>query len=770
MLDEHLAHSANEYGKAELVCEHLSDVAARAADYAAAFDASAEAGLAGLLHDLGKYGYLFQARLKGEAHGVDHWSAGAWAVLTRYKNKAIAAAMAIQGHHLGLQQASKDAFAALNPYKLASAQPLGRRLSDPNVDSLLERLAADRLPLPDESTVPDSVFEGLQSPAVAGMLDVRMLFSALVDADFIETEAHFQPREDGSKGYREPGVSLDPARALQALMSYLDDVARQSAASPTIKRLRADLLKACLEAAAESPGLFTLTAPTGAGKTLSLLAFALKHAEKHQLRRIIVVIPYLTIIEQTVGEYKKAFQSLFPPEDLQRYVLEDHSLAGTRGDDAAGTLDQDMEDKNLRSRRLLAQNWDAPVVVTTSVQFLESLFANRPGACRKLHRLARSIILFDEVQTLPVSLAVPTLAAIARLAERYGSTVVFSTATQPAFPHLHESVRRYCAQGWQPREIVPPSLDLFHRARRTRVAWPSDLRQPTPWADLAQRIMEEPQALCVVNLKRHALALYRELHSEGSEGLCHLSTNMCPAHRQDVLASVRKSLLEGKPCRLVSTQCVEAGVDLDFPTVFRAWGPLDAVAQAAGRCNRNGKAEIGNVYVFLPEDEGYPDGAYRQAAGVTRILHQMVGQLDIHEPGVFARYYRELYDLVRPENKNEELINALERKDFADVAKLYRVISQDAVNVLVPYDNTRFQALAEEVRQNRLSGRWIVRARPYSVALFRPRADDPVGWRLEPVAVRGGAPSGEWFLYMDAKDYSAEIGLVPPEASQCLIA
>jgi len=769
--EEYLAHSRSETGHKDPVWCHLQDVANRAAGYAAAFGASDEARLAGLLHDLGKYGALFQRRLEGKERGIDHWSSGAWVALNEYElHQGIAATLAIQGHHIGLQQAAENALKALDPEKWEKNHPDGPWLSEVDTGLLIQRLNADGLELPDSSFV--SLYDWQKAPHAAAMLDVRMLFSALVDADFIETEAHFQAECEVSKSYRQPGPALQPERDLSVLTSYLNDLANQSDAASPVRQLRSDLLQACMEAATSPQGLFTLTAPTGAGKTLSMLAFALKHAAAHQLRRVVVVIPYLSIIEQTVREYQNAFAAV--GDTLAEYILENHSLAGTRGVDK----DQRDEDEAQDQTRLLAENWDAPIIVTTSVQFLESLFANRPAACRKLHRLARSVILFDEVQTLRLSLAVPTLATLSRLVERYGCTVVFSTATQPAFTHLDEPVREYCTRGWRPREIVPESLKLFEQAKRTQVRWPSDISCPTPWAELADDIAARDQALCIVNLKRHALALVEELNAHNAEGVFHLSTNMCPAHRQVVLEEVRERLKKtGSACRLVSTQCVEAGVDVDFPVVFRAFGPLDAIAQAAGRCNRNGQAEVGIVHLFLPEEEAsrslYPDGAYQQAASVTRILLKKYGApgMDIDNTQLFEEYYRELYTLGDLANAETELLKAIRRQDFVEVGQRYRVIDTDAINVLVPYDLAAFKALADEVRETGLTRKWIAKARPHTVGFFRPRHNDPVQSYLDPVPVgRRRDSSEEWFIYLREEDYDPLLGLVPPSPTQCLIA
>lgn len=765
-----IAHTHSKNGRTDTVRDHLQSVAKRASEYAKAFSAADEARLAGLLHDLGKYGSLFQKRLEGKERGIDHWSVGAWQALMKYKEKGIAVALAIEGHHIGLQQASKDSLSNLDLKVLNNKHPLNLRLSEPNHENLIDRMNRDGLILPPPTDIPTSLFEWDSGLYTSAMLDVRMLFSTLVDADFIETEAHFNSVDDKNKGYRKPGPPLEADRALEILLNHLDELSSNSKASPNVNQLRKDLLEACLDSALHPQGLFTLTSPTGSGKTLSMLAFALKHAVEHGLRRIVFVIPYLSIIEQTV----KVYRGVFSEKDFGKdYVLEDHSLAGTRKEEKKDK-DAKSKDYDADSQRLLAQNWDAPIVVTTSVQFFESLFANRSSACRKLHRLAKSVILFDEAQTFPVPLAVPTLAALSRLTERYGSTVVFSTATQPAFTHLDDSVKKFCACGWEPKEIAPADKNLFARARRTKVQWP-DLDQRTSWEELAENLKTHERVLCVVNLKRHALDLFDKLKGQGcnEDDLFHLSTNMCPEHRKDVLGEVRNRLEKSKACRLISTQCIEAGVDVDFPTVFRAWGPLDSIAQAAGRCNRNGNMEAGNVHLFIPpSEEGriYPDGGYEQAASVARMLLRKLGndKIDIHDPELFLEYYRELYDLTQPQNQKQELIDAIKRQDFVETAKLYRVIAKDAINVLVPYSLKIFQELKEQVRQEGLTRRWIKRARPYTIGLFRPKRDDPVFDWLEPIKVNN-QPSEDWFIYLNKKHYNPKTGLVPPESMECLI-
>ena len=753
----YFAHSAKVSRAWQPLADHLRTVGDLAASFASCFDASEEARLAGLLHDLGKYGDLFQRRLQGKEHGIDHWSAGAWAALNQWC--ALSAAAVIQGHHVGLQQLDSDSLRGLNPVRLSAAHPLGLRLSEASIDLLTSRLHDDGLEPP--VSVAPVYGRGFRETASA-MLDVRMLFSALVDADFLDTDAHFRARPAPAAPLASE-TPLDQEKALSILMEHIAGLAASSFASEAVNGMRADLLDVCLAAAHMSQGLWTLSAPTGAGKTLAMLAFALQHAAVHNLRRVVMVIPYLSIIEQTAGIYRDILCTRFGSD----FVREHHSLAGTRREpepQLASDLDGDNE-AYFRPRSL-ADNWDAPLIVTTSVQFLESLFSNRPSACRKLHRLARSVILFDEVQTLPDHLSIPTLATLSWLAERYKATVVFSTATQPAFRRLDSAVRSLGDAGWAPREIVPPALGLFARARRTEVAWP-DLECATAWQDLAAELAGLPQALCVVNVKRHARDLFSQVNERCSEGTYHLSTAMCPRHRQAVLRLVRRRLERDMPCRLISTQCVEAGVDIDFPVVYRAFGPLEAVAQAAGRCNRNGRLSTGEVRVFVPEEEpgrrSLPFGAYEQATSVTRALLKERGPagMDIADPALFEEYYRRFYTIARPEEKRPELWDAIRRQDFAEVAARYRLIEQDTISVLVPYRKLDFDRLVQEVRERGLTADWMRRAQPQVVGVYRPKGNDPIWTCLEPVPIAGRSHSEEWFIYRVAEDYDRDLGLLP---------
>lgn len=764
--DRYFAHSSPDGGAAEPLREHLELVGERAATFAAPFGAGDEARMAGLLHDAGKAAEVFTLRLQGKASGLDHWTPGAALALHLHRQHGVAAALAIQGHHLGLARLDKASIRSLHELEPPAT---GATLTVDDPDELLRRLATLGVTLP---PVESSVYQQ-PSPHAAALLDVRMLFSALVDADFLETAAHFDRDADGRRQYRPAAPELRPGEALATLEAEVARLAETNRArsSTDVQRLRADLLEACLDGAASEPGLFTLSAPTGSGKTLSMLAFALRHAHLHGLRRVVIAVPYLSILEQTAQVYRDLLEPVFGGS----YVLEHHSLAGTRGTQPPGDEQADAAEV-LRRRQ--AENWDAPLVLTTSVQLLESLFANRPGACRKLHRLADAVVLFDEVQTLPRPLAVATLATLSRLAERYGASVVFSTATQPAFKALDEHVGKWCARGWSPRELATAELELFRRLDRVEPEWRVGEWQAEDrltWPRLVDELHGQEQVLCILNLKRHARDVAQRLKDRSAEGLFHLSTSMCPAHRQHVLAQVRERLQKHLPCRLVSTQCVEAGVDVDFPVVYRAFGPLDAIAQAAGRCNRNGTLPtLGRLVVFrpdVPERDAYPGGDYQQAADVTREVLSSLPRVgwNLQDPELYDRWYRRLYDVsglgTEERRRERELAEAMKSRDFERTAREYRLIPDDSVQVVVPWDGERF----EELRRASKAGPWVTAdwmraAQVHSVSIYRRQLDANRGV-LIPAPLGARLPeqrSDDWFFLEDEEIYDSDFGLGEP--------
>jgi CRISPR-associated helicase Cas3/CRISPR-associated endonuclease Cas3-HD len=761
------AHSENPAGHWHPLRVHLAEVANLARTRAATASWASEAELAGLLHDLGKYADRFQRRLEGKDSGLDHWSQGAWTALWKYH--AVTAALAIQGHHIGLQRANRQSLLQSIPATLTNALPGNLQLSDPDADRLLQRAQADGLQFNAPSTM---ALRNGYAHAVAAMLDVRLLFSCLVDADFLDTEAHFNGDAEGKRP-RPAGPKLDALVALEALNRYMGEKIRAVAqADASVLAARESLWRAAGEAAQATPNVFTLTAPTGSGKTLAMLRFALEHAARNKLKRIVLAVPFLTVIEQTARIYRQVFAD-FP----DNFVLEHHSLAGL-GEESE---QRDAEGGQERQRRLLAENWDAPIVLTTNVQLLESLFSNRPSSCRKLHNLMDSVILFDEAQSLPQHLAVPTLAALSHLSSAYRCSVVFATATQPAFDTLHEAVKKHAASGWKPVEVVPEHAQMFETLKRVDVAWPKFGEKRT-WASLADELRDTDQALVVVNLKRHALALLEALRDELD--VFHLSTNLCAEHRRTVLDTVRARLKAGQSCRLISTQCVEAGVDVDFPKVYRALAPLEAIAQAAGRCNREGRmnasGQLGEVIVFEPEEEGswrhsYPTHSYYQATQATRtMLAAMHGDLDINDPAVFQAYYRRLYDLNDPAAQNTELSQAITAADFVEVAKQYRLIDTNAIQVLVPWADRwdAFTELRAEAEKTGISAGWMRRAQSLAVSVYRTKTGTPA-WAI-PAKLRqyGKKPSGvsdEWFI-LEGDYYDDTLGLKPPEGPQVFIA
>jgi CRISPR-associated endonuclease/helicase Cas3 len=771
-----LAHSPNDHGAgvSEALRDHLQTVADRASCFAGAFGAAEQAHAAGLLHDLGKYAEQFLRRLSDPREpGRDHWTAGAALLAATARDLGIIPAIAISGHHAGLRRHAYQAVDLCRELRDAlTARP--DEYTETNLRLLGERFIDDGFAVPRLSRGLTISTRGGQ--LAADMLDVRMFFSALVDADFLETEAHFNGDAEVPRRPRPGGPALDLGKAIAALDKHVELTRSRWRDSP-MSADRDALYAQCVAAAVQSPGLFSLSAPTGAGKTLAMLAFALHHARAYGLRRIVLVMPFLNIIEQTAAAYRQIFspERGFDPNT----ILEHHSLA----DREAESSNSNETDREESLRRLLAENWDSPIILTTNVQLLESLMADRPARCRKLHSLARSVILFDEVQTMPLPLAVATLATLSRLADGNGpfhSTVVFATATQPAFDVLHDRVRReFAMAGWRPREIVGDPGPLYvAAARRVSVSWRH--AEPIELDDLATELESHDRVLCIVNLKRHAMRLATTLRERRAKGLLHLSTNMCPAHRAEVLKQVYRRLSSGRKVRLVATQCVEAGVDIDFPVVYRALGPLEAIAQAAGRCNRHGLGSPGQFVVFQPRDERglYPPG-YRDPVGATEtFLAGLAGQADLdaieilNDPERLRAYFRQFYGLsgrTSSEGDDERpLLEAIRAGDFNEVAKLYRLIKQDTVNVLVPYDPAVFSRLRREILETQpltsefIRG-WCRRATHHAVSLFRPSDGAPIVPHLEPIQFsrrhRVEVPDAEWFISLPGITYDPLMGV-----------
>lgn len=728
------AHSKNTAGYEELVIEHLKAVAYLSKKFASAWGCSDEGEITGLFHDIGKYTELFQKVLDKKAVHVDHATPGAAAVMYRYKVIAMAAALAIQGHHDGLQSGAPNRLGQSLLMK-NEISDLGKTYSSRDYISLLDKLFSENpdIPFSIKSGYYDLCKNNKSTPA---MIYARMLFSALTDADFLATEAHFEGNEHGMV-FRREGMILDPDEAYNKLLSYKKTIEEESDASQTVKQLRYDLFEVCINTAIQPKGLFTLTAPTGAGKTLSMLGFALKHASHNEMQRVIIVLPFLNIIEQTAEIYRK----IFPSNPEPPFVLEDHSLV-------------DISEGEYT--RLLSENWDAPIIITTTVKFFESIFSNRSSECRKLHNIANSVIIFDEAQTMPAGLTIPTLSTLTSLCKRFGCSVVFSTATQPAFDTLNDFISKNCELEWQPEEIVKSDLNLFGRSRRVNVIWP---KEGMSWDEIACKLKETHQNLAIVNLRAHALELYGKTHDDKCNDVFHLSTSMCPAHRIDILNEVKGRLKDSLPCHLISTQCVEAGVDLDFPSIWRAMAPLEAVIQAAGRCNRNGRGD-GTVHVFLPEieEERYPGEDYKKGAVELKLMLEE-GDIDICDTDIIRKYYDRYFKFVRMGEKNQKLLDAINCLDFSDVAKLYRWIPSGGINVLVPYESSIdvFNRLKDLGLRNEISRQWLNDARMLSVNV-RLKQDSLLGDYLVEVKNKKGEGTG-YFILLNESLYSNKTGL-----------
>jgi CRISPR-associated endonuclease/helicase Cas3 len=729
--------------------DHLVNVATLAEQFAAPFGASKEARLAGLLHDLGKYAARFQQRLRDpRVHGINHWAAGADHAYRTLRCPR--AAFAVDGHHTGLP-AARGADSLEQTLRKFPDSRLRQELTGCPEDTatLLARMQADGLSLPAAVASGDAAFD------FAHALRTRLLFSCLVDADFIDTECHFQPDVAAHRD----AVPLNTEAALAHLLAMLE--AKRSDTS--LARLRRQLLDDCLAAAQHAPGLFTLTAPTGSGKTLSSLAFALAHIARHnaplaaddprRFRRIIVVIPYTSIIEQTAAVFRSLFFEAFGPD----YVLEHHSAVAPAA--PAATSDGDSATVAARRGRLAAENWSSPLVVTTSVRFFESLFAHKPSACRRLHNIARSVVLFDEVQTLPPRLAPSLLSAVRLLVRDYGTTAVFMTATQPAFA----TVPLADGLAWNPVEINPRAVVLAEALRRTDIRIASRA-EPLDWPAVAARMLATPQALCVVNTTKHARELFRLLPAESR---FHLSSRLCPAHRTQRLAEVRARLASGAPCRLISTQLIEAGVDVDFPMVLRAFGPLDSIIQSAGRCNREGLSAVpGPVTVFHPADAATPPGVYRLATEKTAEFLARYPDAPLYQPETYARYFAEFYRLAGPDLAEKDAALSHSAKfDFPAADEACQLIDSASRGVLVEWRGAPESAalIAKLRRERHLSSDDCRRAQRFSVSLHPHE--------FESARANGTIeqPVPEFDLWVWKARYDDDLGTCHAEASDCIL-
>jgi len=664
-----LAHVAEDRRTHALI-DHLKEVGRLAGQFASLFGSNSWAEVAGLWHDLGKYSQDFQRMIRSasglDAHiesspgRVDHSTAGAIYAVQKFGPYGNILAYLIAGHHAGLPDWNSEEEGRSSLYQRLQKTEL--------LDSVLKQLPADELL---EQKRPSE-----KPPGGTPALWIRMLFSCLTDADFLDTESFMDPgKSENRVGYP---VLTELVELFDRYMSQL----AMTVDDTRVNRLRADILKTCREKAHHAPAIFSLTVPTGGGKTLSSLAFALRHAIRFGKRRVIYVIPYTSIIEQTADIFREVFSSA---------VVEHHS-----------NLDPEKE---TPQSRLACENWDAPIVVTTSVQFFESLFASRTSRTRKLHNIVDSVVVLDEAQLLPPEFLKPVVEVMKDLQRFYGVTFVLSTATQPAlterrgfdfhFPGFSEVV-----------EIIDDPVKLHDDLKRVEVVIPDDLNTPRSWEEVAAELRNYPSVLCIVNRRDDCRDLFRLMPS----GTVHLSALMCGEHRSAVIANIKRRLRRGEPLRVVSTQLVEAGVDLDFPVVYRALAGLDSVAQAAGRCNREGLLRCGTLVIFVPPKPA-PIGTLRQAEGCGRLLLQQ-RLSDPLAPERFEEYFRQLYWLKGDSLDKHGILEDLKANEqlhirFRSAAKKFRFIDDTLQQTVIVRYGQSVELIEQLIRLK--PERWLMR-------------------------------------------------------------
>jgi CRISPR-associated endonuclease/helicase Cas3 len=722
----------------EPLAVHLAKVEFSASRFAEAFGARLWGEILGRCHDLGKLSNEFQQKLHSaqadsvdagaesediHTKRVDHSTFGA-----RFVAEAVGKipgqllAFCIAGHHTGLPDETSVDDAGqratlrfkLDPVSYAIPAVVGPHPVLPKLSFPLKPAKAGR----DDAPFQLAFF-------------TRMLFSCLVDADRTRTEEFCNPGQAAARN----GLGTGHERpSLSALKEQLDASLQRKVGkggTTEVNRQRAIVLEYCRKAADREPGFFSLNVPTGGGKTLSSLAFAVHHALKNGLKRVVVAIPFTSIIEQTADVYREALG------DLAASTLVEHH-----------TNIQPAHD--TRSNQLSAENWDAPLIVTTNVQLFESLFAYRTSPCRKLHNLARSVIVLDEAQTIPVELLRPVLAALRELVLNYGCSIVLCTATQPALEHRDDF--ELGLENVHP--IIPDAVPLFHALKRVEVRRLSKL----PDEELARLLAQEKAALCIVNTRKHASRLYDQVVEMSEPGDCfHLSTWMCGAHRRTVLKQIRTRLKARMPCRVVSTQVVEAGVDLDFPVVYRAEAGFDSIAQAAGRCNREGLQALGLTYVFEAEEKP-PAGLLRAAADAAREISPRYP--DPLAPEAIEAYFRLLYWTQKHNWDKHQVMEKMQFQNnrallqFREVADAFRMIRDDQLPILVPCYR-KAAILWDKLMEGHVPFVPQRELQPYLVSVRKEGL-----WKMQERGFVKEHESGVWLL-LNRSIYSGKKGLAP---------
>lgn len=701
---KYLAHISEDKTREQTILEHLKGTAKLAGSFSSAFRCQEWGYGCGMLHDLGKYSDKFQKRLFGGPK-TDHATAGAKEYFNKYHNYI--GAYCISGHHSGL----------LNGGSIADVGGEGTLAG--RIEKILEdyQVFQTEVSIPD---FPDIPLKPLGQGGFSMSFFIRMLFSCLVDGDYLDTEAFMT----GGSVERGGFDSMDTlyGRLLSHVESWLENNDLNS-----VNGRRTAILKACLEKGKEDRGLYQLTVPTGGGKTIASLAFGLTHAKLHNLSRIIYVIPYTSIIEQNAQVFKGILGD--------GNVLEDHS----------NVIYEDSEE--ISKVQLSSENWDCPVVVTTNVQFFESLFASKTSKCRKLHNIANSVIIFDETQMLPTSYLKPCVQAISELVYNYQCTAVLCTATQPSLESLFPSQLKSS-------EICPDVKGQYEFFRRTILKNAGELDENR----LIMELKEHSQVLCILNSRKRVQKVYEAL--EGEKGIFHLSTFMYPKHRKRVFDRIRERLKGDKPCRLIATSLVEAGVDFDFQTVYRELAGIDSVIQAAGRCNREGKKkpECCETVIFSLENSQGMD-IPQSIKQTIKVAEQILERYeDITSPEAIGGYFNRLYYLKGDGLDVKDIVGQFERGKksllfpFASVAKDFRLIENETKTILIDKE-PEAKTIAQKIRSGQYSRQLLRDAGQYCVNVYPNDFENLNGaGRLEAI-------DREFYLLRNEEQYSEEKGL-----------
>jgi CRISPR-associated helicase Cas3/CRISPR-associated endonuclease Cas3-HD len=714
--------------------EHLTNVAELARHFAEPFGAGDWAYAAGLWHDIGKYSPEFQERISGKCIHVDHSTGGAKEAVKKYgglMGKILA--YAIAGHHAGLTN--------------------GKDNTRSDLETRLSKKLNDYSRWRDEIDIPafsgDEISKLVSSlrrkdnyeTAIAISFFIRMFFSCVVDADRLDAEYFHDPSK---KEKRENYPTIQELK--EKLDAYL---AAFSDRTGLVNEKRAGVLQKCVAAAEKPVGLFSLTVPTGGGKTLSSMAFALNHATKHDLKRIIYVIPYTSIIEQNAEVFREAFGHLCYA------VVEHHSNF-----DEAKIKNED--DDEIQPWELAIENWDAPIIVTTNVQFFESLFSHHAGRCRKLHNIMNSVVILDEAQMLPVNMLYPCLRAIEELVNHYNTTVVLCTATQPA---LEKSSDR---QNFKGLDIKPENEiignkkaveKLYQNLERVTVENLNELSDDS----LVSKLKAHCQVLCIVNTRGRARKLYDLLCRNGTPNCFHLSANMCPEHRSEKLKNIKQTLEEKKPCKVISTQVIEAGVDIDFPIVYREIAGIDSIAQAAGRCNRENRLypEKGKVYVFEPEAGKVQIFRQQEDSSNEVIRHHLDDMLSLDA----IREFFELYFWKKGDGLDERKIIAKIAEDaprlnfpFREISSEFRVIDDYSIPVIIPWRHG--EVLVKELKEQVAKGKSFNKKLLRKLQRFMVNVYPQAFAKHKGISIEYLIPESEQFAVLLNMDiYSEECGI-----------